>query len=202
VSGIVDTSRPTLRRLRELLEPAVRRALHRVRGEQNVERLVAQGLQLGPRTFIGQGVTIDAGHPWLISIGEDSVLTSGTVVLAHDGSTKIHTGRTRIARTSIGKRVFVGAGAVILAGSTIGDESIVGPLSVVRGEVPPRSLVIGNPAQVVSSVESFAQRHRLAAEQGPAWPHEGWMAGRGITDERKRHQLEALAGGASGYLGS
>jgi maltose O-acetyltransferase len=177
-----------------------RRLRQRLRGEVNVDRLVAQGLELGHGTYIGRGVYIDAGHPWLISIGDNSVLTAGTIVLAHDGSTRLHTGCTRIAPVAIGKRVFVGAGAVILPGSTIGDDSIVGALAVVRGEIPPRSLGVGNPATVVSDVDSFAERHRHAVEAGPLWPYEGWMAGWGITDDNKRLQREALAGGGSGYL--
>jgi maltose O-acetyltransferase len=166
----------------------------------NVDRLVAQGLELGAGAYIGQGVFLDAGHPWLISIGEDSVITSGTVVLAHDASAKLHTGFTRIARVSIGKRVFVGAGAVILPGATIGDDSIVGALTVVRGDVPAGSVVVGNPAIIVSDVESFAEKHRVAATHAPVWPHAGWIAGQGITESHKRAQRDALAGGASGYL--
>lgn len=182
------------------MEPYKRRALQRIRGDVNVDRLVAQGLQLGPRVFIGQGVFLDAGHPWLISIGEDSMITAGTVVLAHDGSAKLQTGFTKIGRVSIGKRVFVGAGAVILPGATIGDDSIVGALTVVRGDVPAGSVVIGNPAMVVSDVESFAEKHRVAATHAPVWPHAGWVAGLGITESHKRAQRDALAGGSSGYL--
>jgi|SRR5215207_3151618 len=186
--------------MRRNLELLRRWSLQRLRGEVSIDRLVAEGLELGTGTYIGRGVYLDAGHPWLISIGDHSVLTSGTVVLAHDGSTRLHTGCTRIARVAIGKRVFVGAGAVILPGSSIGDDSIVGPLAVVRGDIPPRSLVVGNPAKVVSDVDSFAERHRNAAASGPAWPYKGWMAGRGVTEEAKREQREALAGGVSGYL--
>ncbi len=182
------------------LEPVKRWAGQRLRREQNVDRLVAQGLELGRSVYVGRGVYFDAGHPWLIEIGDDCVITAGTIVLAHDASTRLHTGCTRIARTTIGKRVFVGAGAVILAGSWIGDDSIVGALAVVRGEVPPGSLVVGNPGRVVADVASFAERHRQAIARGPVWPHSGWMAGRGITDARKRAQREALAGGVSGYL--
>jgi maltose O-acetyltransferase len=166
----------------------------------NVDRLVAQGLELGDRVFIGQGVFLDTGHPWLISIGEDSMITAGTVVLTHDASAKLQTGFTKIGRVTIGKRVFVGAGAVILPGSTIGDDSIVGALTVVRGDVPAGSVVIGNPAVIVSDVESFAEKHRVAATQAPVWPHAGWVTGLGITEANKRTQREALAGGASGYL--
>jgi hypothetical protein len=42
--------------------------------------------------------------------------------------------------------------------------------------------------------------HRAAIPQAPVWPHQGWMAGRGITDERKRLQRDALADGTAGYL--
>jgi maltose O-acetyltransferase len=189
-----------MRKIRARLEPLRHRALQRLRGEANIDRLVAEGLELGPGAFIGRGVYLDAGHPWLIAIGENAVLTSGTVVLAHDASTRLHTGFTRIARVVIGDRVFVGAGAVILPGSKIGDDSIVGALAVVRGEVPPGSVVAGNPAKVVSDVQSFTDRHRAAAETAPTWPYDGWMAGRGITESHKREQLEALSGRVSGYL--
>lgn len=186
--------------MRSTVERLKRRTRQRLRGEVNVDRLVAEGLELGRGAYLGRGVYIDAGHPWLIAIGEDSVLTAGTIVLAHDGSTRLHTGCTRIARVAIGKRVFVGAGAVILPGSTIGDDSIVGALAVVRGEVPPRSLVVGNPAKVVSDVDSFAERHREAAANGPVWPSKGWIAGPGVTERAKHAQREALADGSSGYL--
>jgi maltose O-acetyltransferase len=170
-----------------------------LRGELNVDHLVAQGLELGQGVFIGRRVYLDTGHPWLISIGDNAVLTAGTVVLAHDASPKLHTGFTRIARVRIGRRVFVGAGAVILPGSNIGDDSVVGALAVVRGEVPPGSVVAGNPGTVVADVGSFAERHRAAAAAGHVWPHHGWIAG-GITEENKRTQRDALAGGDSGYL--
>ena len=167
-----------------------------------IDRLVAQGLELGSDVYIGRGVYLDAGSPWLISIGDETVLTSGVVVLAHDGSTRLHTGCTRIARTTIGRRVFVGTGAVVLAGATIGDEAVVGALAVVRGDVPAGAVVVGNPARIVSDSARFGARHGEAVRNGHVWPVDGWLAGRGITDERRRIQRAALAGGVSGYLRS
>jgi maltose O-acetyltransferase len=189
-----------MHKIRSRLHSLREHALRRVRGEINIDRLVAEGLELGANVFLGRGVYIDAGHPWLIAIGDNAVITSGTVVLAHDASMKLHTGFTRIARVTIGERVFVGANAVILPGSRIGDDSIVGALAVVRGDVPPGSVVAGNPARVVSDVASFTERHRAAAANAPVWPHGGWMAGQGITEGRKREQLEALAAHVSGYI--
>ena len=187
---------------RRALDRLKRRVRQRLRGEMDIDRLVAEGLELGRGTYIGRGVYIDPGHPWLISIGDESGLSPGVVVMVHDASMRRHMGFTRIARVVIGKRVFVGAGAIILPGSRIGDDSIVGAGAVVRGDVPPGSLVVGNPAKVVADVESVAEWHRQAATQSPTWPHDGWMAGRGVTEARKRAQREALAGGVSGYLGT
>jgi maltose O-acetyltransferase len=193
-------AQPTWPSPRRTLERIVRRSLLRVRGQQSTDRLVAAGLELGRRTFISSSAYLDPGHPWLISIGDGSGLSPGTIVMVHDASMQHHMGFTRIARVMIGKRVFVGAGAIILPGTRIGDDSIVAAGAVVRGDVPPRSLVVGNPAKVVSDVDSMADWHRQAAARGPVWPHEGWTIGRGITEARKRAQREALAGGISGYL--
>jgi hypothetical protein len=186
--------------MQAVLEAGKTRLRQRLRGEANIDRLVAEGLTLGSGVYIGRRVSFDSGHPWLIEIGDDSVITAGTMILAHDGSTRFATGCTRIARTTIGKRVFVGAGAVILAGARVGDDSIVGALTVVRGEIPPGSVVVGNPGVVVGDVGSFGERHREAVARGPVWPHAGWMSGMGISEERKLQQRQALSGRVSGYL--
>jgi maltose O-acetyltransferase len=179
-----------------LLVPLVQR----MRGDQNLDQLVARGLELGEGSFIARTVYLDPGHPWLITIGDGAGLSPGVIVLAHDASMRAHMGSTRIARVEIGKRVFVGAGAIILPGTRIGDDAIVAAGAVVRGDVPAGTLVVGNPAKVVSEVSSVAEWHRNAVAGAPSWPHDGWTLGRGITPARMREQREALADGISGYL--
>lgn len=51
----------------------------------------------------------------------------------------------------IGRNVWVGARAIVLKGTTIGADSVVGSGSVVRGEVPEGVVVAGNPAVVVKT---------------------------------------------------
>jgi maltose O-acetyltransferase len=177
-----------------------RRVIQRLRGELNVDRLVARGLRIGHGTFVARDAYIDPGHPWLISIGHDSGLSPRVIVLVHDASMKRHIDYTLIAPIAIGDRVFVGAGAIILPGTRIGDDSVIAAGAVVRGDIPPWSMVVGNPAKVVSDVRSVADWHRHAVAQAPVWPHEGWTVGHGITEERKSAQREALAEGISGYL--
>ena len=51
--------------------------------------------------------------------------------------------------TVIGNDVWIGGEAMILPGSRIADGAIVGARAVVSGEVPPYSVVVGNPARIV-----------------------------------------------------
>ena len=59
----------------------------------------------------------------------------------------------RTAPVLIGDDVFIGANTIILKGVTIGDRSVVGAGSVVTlREIPPDSLVAGNPARIIRSL--------------------------------------------------
>ena len=53
----------------------------------------------------------------------------------------------------IGENVWIGARAIILKGVTIGDNAIVGAASVVTKPVPANSVVAGNPAKFVKSLD-------------------------------------------------
>ena len=49
----------------------------------------------------------------------------------------------------IGNDVWIGREAIILGGTKIGDGAVIGAYSVVAGEIPPYSIVAGNPAKVI-----------------------------------------------------
>lgn len=185
--------------IRDALERLKQRALDRVRGEPNLERLVAAGLQLGEGTHIAHPIYFDRLHPWLITIGDHVTLGPCVAVITHDASLGNHTGQTRLGRVIVGKRVQVGVGAILLPGTTIGEDSVIGAGALVRGDIPAGSLVVGNPAKV-SPIKPIVAWHRASAKRAPTWPEEGWTLSSGITEERKREQREALADGASGYV--
>lgn len=48
--------------------------------------------------------------------------------------------------------VWIGAGAIIMPGITVGENSVVGAGSVVTKDVPPNTVVVGNPARVLREI--------------------------------------------------
>lgn len=76
-------------------------------------------------------------------------------MIAHDASTKRLLGYTRIGKIDIRENCFIGDSAIILPNITIGPNSIVGAGAVVTNNVAANTVVAGNPARVVGSLEDF-----------------------------------------------
>jgi len=68
--------------------------------------------------------------------------------------------------------VWLGHGCTILSGANIGDGTIIGAKSVVRGRVPPYTIVMGNPAIIVRYRFSEKIINRLLAIKWWDWPTE------------------------------
>ncbi len=105
----------------------------------------------------GMNTRVDAMSD-LVEIGEGFISAPGSIILAHDASTITHSGKTRIEKTVIGKKVFLGANAVVLPGVTVSDGCIIGAGAVVTKSFPPYSVLVGNPARLVCSVDDYINK--------------------------------------------
>lgn len=110
-----------------------------------------------PNYSKGMNSTVDVLSE-LVHIGEGFISSPGSIILAHDASTIIHIGKSRVEETVIGKNVFLGANAVVLPGVKIGDNVIIGAGSVVTKDVPSGVVVGGNPARILSTVEAYLEK--------------------------------------------
>jgi maltose O-acetyltransferase len=70
--------------------------------------------------------------------------------LRRDPALRLH-GYESSVPVRIGSNVWIGGGAIVLPGVSIGDDAIVGAGSVVTRDVPPGTTVVGNPARVSKS---------------------------------------------------
>jgi acetyltransferase-like isoleucine patch superfamily enzyme len=92
----------------------------------------------------------------LVEVGSHVQIGSGVQIMAgshaSDDPDILITQQERLSEGIVmGDNVWIGASATILDGVTIGTGSIVGAGSVVNKDVPPDSLVLGNPARVVKN---------------------------------------------------
>lgn len=143
----------------------LRKLLSRLRGEQNIDKLVRRGLTIGKSCKLGS-CTIDPSHCFHITIGDNVTFGPRVRVLAHDASTKVFVNYTRVANVKIGSNVFVGAHSIVLPGVTIGDNVIIGAGSVVSRDIPPDSVAVGVPARVIKPLAEYleAKKKEMSAD--------------------------------------
>jgi serine O-acetyltransferase len=104
------------------------------------------GIEIHPGATIGPGFFIDHGMGVVIGetseIGTDVTLYHGVTL----GGTSLEKGKRH---PTVGDRVVIGAGAKVLGAITIGEDSRIGANAVVVNSVPPNSVVVGVPGQIV-----------------------------------------------------
>jgi serine O-acetyltransferase len=111
----------------------------------NISRRLT-GIEIHPAARIGQGLFID--HGMGVVIGETAIV--GNNVTLYHGVTLGGTSLDKKKRhPTVGDRVTIGAGAKILGDIHIGADSRIGANAVVVKNVPPNSVVVGIPGQVV-----------------------------------------------------
>ena len=115
---------------------------------------IGRNCKISSHTFVCEGVTI-----------EDEVFVGHGVVFINDSYPRAATADGRlqteadwkVERTLVKRGASIGSGASILANVTIGENAIVGAGSVVTKDVPPSTIVAGNPAKVLRQITSVLE---------------------------------------------
>jgi acetyltransferase-like isoleucine patch superfamily enzyme len=100
-------------------------------------------MDIDPTATFSLSVRFDKTFPRGMHIGAQTYVAFEAAILSHDMIRGLY------LHTRIGKRCFIGARSILLPGIEIGDECVVASGSVVTKNVPPRSLVAGNPARII-----------------------------------------------------
>jgi maltose O-acetyltransferase len=110
-------------------------------------------IHIGDRTFANFGLmALDVAK---IVIGDDVQIGPNVQLLTptHPTDAQLRRARWEAAKPiTIGDNAWLGGGAIVLAGVVVGENAVVGAGAVVTKDVPPNTIVMGNPARVVRSL--------------------------------------------------
>jgi acetyltransferase-like isoleucine patch superfamily enzyme len=121
---------------------------------------IQKGAKIGNRckisshTFICEGVTLEEG----VFVGHGVVFTNDLFPRATNLEGQLQTDSDwKCIPTLVKRGASIGSGAVLLCGITVGENAMIGAGSVVTKDVPPNTIVAGNPAKVIKFISSGTQ---------------------------------------------
>ena len=118
---------------------------------------IGQNCKISSHTFICEGVTIEDN----VFIGHNVTFTNDTYPRAVTTDGELQTENDWVCEpTIIKKGASIGSSVTLLSNLTVGENAIVGAGSVVTQDVPPNTIVVGNPARVLRKIDA----HRSDAE--------------------------------------
>lgn len=103
-----------------------------------------RGVNIGKGVWIGYDAIIETSYPHLVTIRDRAAVGIRVTIIAHNREQR---------GVIIEEDASIGVGAIILPGVTIGRGAIVTAGSVVTKSVPPKTMVQGNPARPIATVE-------------------------------------------------
>lgn len=131
---------------------------------------------------------------YLITIGDNCVISKNVTLLNHDGGTSVLRNLNmasdidKIKPIKIGNNVFVGRNASILQGVSVGDNVIIGYGSIVTKDLPSNGVYAGIPAKYICSIEEYYEKNKDSFK--PTWKMS--------PKEKKEYYLQLFKGSNDG----
>ena len=111
---------------------------------------VGNNCKISSHTFICEGVTIEDD----VFVGHNVAFINDTYPRATAGGQLQTEADWKVEKTLVKKGASIGSGSTILANVTIGENALVGAGSVVTRDVPPNTIVAGNPARILRPIKA------------------------------------------------
>lgn len=115
------------------------------------------GVRIGRNVYMGNLVILDGEYPEFIEIEDEVSIGPGVSIMAHSGASPFHQ-RFKIyhdnpKKVTIKRGAWIASNAIILPGVMVGEGAIVAAGSVVSRDVPPYTMVGGNPARPIQQLK-------------------------------------------------
>lgn len=124
-------------------------------------RLRKSGAKVGKNIFFGDFIYIELENAKYLTIEDNVVLAAFTKIILHDSSLNNIDGSEILYENVVLKNnCYIGADTIILPGTTVGKNTIVGAHSLVKGILKDNSVYAGVPAKFLYTIKEM-KRQRL-----------------------------------------
>ena len=119
---------------------------------------IGKRCKVSSHTFVCEGVVVEDN----VFIGHGVTFTNDTYPRATNDDGTLQTGADWAVRpTVVREGASIGSGVTLLCNLSVGENAIVGAGSVVTRDVPPNTIVAGNPARVLRSIEAQTEESNV-----------------------------------------
>lgn len=151
-----------------MIKEYISRRWNRRSSDAYVKYLRKKGIKIGENVnFYGdlRTVSIDITRPSLVKIGNNICVALPFGIITHGAELTVFREKYKeiigsSGKVTIGNNVYIGADVLIVKGSKIGDNVIIGAKSLVSGDIPSDSVVVGIPAKKIMSLKEFYEKRK------------------------------------------
>lgn len=136
--------------------------------EYSIMMMRESGITIGEEC--GIYTFIRSHEPSMITIGNHVTVSGGVSFITHDNSIMrvLDPMTDVVGKITIGDYCFIGQNSILMLGITLGERCIVGAGAVVTHSFPPHSVIAGNPARKICTIEEMAEKYKdFAIDFGP-----------------------------------
>lgn len=122
-----------------------------------------KGMKIGENLYV-EGIPNFGSEPFLVEIGNDVTLAEGVSFINHGGDARVtkklekYKDGRNFGRIKIGNNTFIGKATILMPGVSIGDNCIVGSMSIVTNSISDNSVYAGAPAKFICTIEEYGEK--------------------------------------------
>ena len=142
----------------------------------NIIELRKYGAKIGENVYIGEDVYFEVENLGFLEISDGAVISAHCKFVFHDSSLNNVTGDPiRYGKIRIGKNSYIGFDTLLLPGTLIADNVIIGAGSLVSGNYPSENVYIGRPAKQYCTIKELQEKWQNTGDRFHKIKTEKWF---------------------------